>query len=61
MAEDTVSSIRVIITNEFGDYTDITKNLLRGSHISEIYEAIREILTGCGYAGATVDEWLPSI
>jgi len=50
------ASIRIVLTNEFGDSTDITKSLT-GSAMDEVYHAIGECLAGCGYADETIQEW----
>lgn len=52
-------TLRIILTNEFGDTTDITKDL-NGSGIESVFEALRSALAGCGYAQETIDEWFPN-
>lgn len=49
-------SLRFIFTNEFGDTTDITKDL-HTSAIDDLFWAIRESLAGCGFAKETIEEW----
>jgi hypothetical protein len=53
-------TLRLILTNEFGDQTDITKTLT-GSSMDQIYPAIREALLGCGYGAETIDEFFPEV
>jgi hypothetical protein len=50
--------IRIILSNGFGDVTDITKSLKVDS-MEEIYSALQNMLVGCGFTEATVKEWLP--
>ena len=52
------ASIRIVLTNEWGDQTDITKTLTCGT-MHEIYPAIRDALLGCGFGQKTIDEWFP--
>jgi hypothetical protein len=56
--EITKPSLRFIFTNEFGDQTDISKDL-RGSGIEDVFDAIREALAGCGFGKETIDQWFP--
>jgi hypothetical protein len=53
-------TLRLILTDEFGDQTDITKTLT-GSSMDQIYVAIREALAGCGYSLVTIDEFFPEV
>jgi hypothetical protein len=51
-------TLRFILTTEFGDVTDITKDL-NGTGIECLFWAIRDALAGCGYAKETIEEWFP--
>jgi hypothetical protein len=51
-------TLRLVLTNEFGDATDITKDLV-DSTISSVFWAIRDTLAGCGYNPINIDEWFP--
>jgi len=53
------STLRLVLTNSFGDITDITKDLY-GCGIADVYNALREALAGCGFIQDTIDEWLPN-
>jgi len=49
-------TLRLVLTTEFGNTTDITKSL-EDETMGNVYEAIREALAGCGYVKETIDEW----
>jgi hypothetical protein len=53
-------TLRLILTNEFGDQTDITKTL-PDSSMDQIYVAIREALAGCGFSAETIDLFFPMV
>ena len=54
---DTIPTIRLVLVNEWGDQTDITKTLTV-CDMEQVYEAIREMLAGCGFGQETIDEWM---
>jgi hypothetical protein len=58
LPEMTKPYIRIILCNEFGDVTDIKKDLVIDS-MEEIYSAIQSALVGCGFSEATVKDWFP--
>lgn len=51
-------SLRLVLTSEFGDVTDITKDL-SGAGMEDIFWAIRDALAGCGFNHDTIDQWFP--
>ena len=51
--------LRFILTTEFGDVTDITKDL-GGSSIEDLFWAVRDAIAGCGFAKENIDQWFPT-
>jgi hypothetical protein len=57
MIEEMVKpSLRVVLTNEFGDKTDITIDLAV-CDMEHVYESVQDALRGCGFADKTVKEF----
>ena len=51
-------TMRLVITNSFGDVTDVTISL-KDDSMESVYDALRSALMGCGFAPETVNEYLP--
>lgn len=51
-------SLRLVFTTEFGDKTDITKDLI-SSGIDDLFYAIRDALAGCGFSQELINSWFP--
>ena len=56
--EPKTPSLRFVLTNEFGDQTDITKDL-SSANMEDLFWAIRDALAGCGFARETIEQWFP--
>jgi hypothetical protein len=53
------ATIRIVITDEFNNSTDITKTIADPT-IETLYQTIREALLGSGWQPDTVNEWFPN-
>jgi hypothetical protein len=51
-------TLKVMFTNEFGDKTEVTKDL-SDSTIGSVVEAFRESLMGFGFSPNNVDDYIP--
>lgn len=51
-------TLKLVFTNEFGDRTEIEKTMISGD-IGDVFRSIRDMLMGCGFQKANVDEWFP--
>ena len=53
---DQKPTLQFIFTNEFGDKTEIKKEL-SDSSLESLFWAIRESLAGCGFGKESIEEW----
>jgi hypothetical protein len=54
----TKPTLRLILTTEFGDVTDVTQDLLDSS-MEHLFWAVRHALAGCGYSEESIQQWFP--